>query len=329
MECNDSLSRYRPVVLYILMFVLVGLSIIISPSFLIDLGPMRTSLTSQNELTRNTAEISVVTFRVICGVLSFICAVILLKWKNIIYSNAIQSIIKHKSLSMTNNLLNSNYLFNKSFWLIISINAIAFIYFAVGDKILSGFTLIFIGQEDGLIEYASAFTFLGCSVISIVLAFKLKDIPNRFTVHIAFAILFFMCFGEELSWGQRILGFEVSDNIKQINVQGEFNIHNMFGYLADELFILGVLTYGFIMPTLTRYHFFWRHLFDKLGLPIATTGLSIGFLIVSLIWHNWAIGHFIPSHTGIRAAEIREFLSAICFLVLMRENFNLIPKNSD
>ena len=45
------------------------------------------------------------------------------------------------------------------------------------------------------------------------------------------AVASFVLAWEEISWGQRILGFETPDEIEQINAQQETNLHNMFvGY---------------------------------------------------------------------------------------------------
>lgn len=41
------------------------------------------------------------------------------------------------------------------------------------------------------------------------------------------ALLCFVAFGEETSWGQQILGFDPPDYIKQINKQREINVHNL------------------------------------------------------------------------------------------------------
>ncbi len=59
-------------------------------------------------------------------------------------------------------------------------------------------------------------------------------------VPVLFAVGFFMLFGEEISWGQRLLGFETPEAFKEINVQDEFNLHNLAGYAADHIFIASV-----------------------------------------------------------------------------------------
>jgi hypothetical protein len=55
--------------------------------------------------------------------------------------------------------------------------------------------------------------------------------------------------GEEISWGQRIFGWETSESMKAINKQEETNIHNIEG-IGDKIKWLHVLmgAYGTILP---------------------------------------------------------------------------------
>ena len=58
--------------------------------------------------------------------------------------------------------------------------------------------------------------------------------------------MFFIAFGEEISWGQRILGIETPESLEGINDQGETNLHNLSTGKANQLFqvfwlVMGVL----------------------------------------------------------------------------------------
>ena len=44
---------------------------------------------------------------------------------------------------------------------------------------------------------------------------------------LAWALLMFVFMGEEISWGQRILGFGTPEVLMEINHQQEFNLHNI------------------------------------------------------------------------------------------------------
>ena len=61
----------------------------------------------------------------------------------------------------------------------------------------------------------------------------------------------FVVAGEEISWGQRILGLTTPDALNDINHQGETNIHNISS--LQRVFNLGELLvglYGFAIPVL-------------------------------------------------------------------------------
>lgn len=87
----------------------------------------------------------------------------------------------------------------------------------------------FVYAEDGLFETATAIILLACAIgLATVLRPALR-LDRRLGMMIAFvAILCFLLLMEEISWGQRILGFETPEDIREINAQEEVNLHNMF-----------------------------------------------------------------------------------------------------
>lgn len=85
--------------------------------------------------------------------------------------------------------------------------------------------------EDGLVENAqvAAFfigTLLAASIARIFCARKQLGWGG---VYAFAAIAFFWVAGEEISWGQRLFGFETTGLMKQINIQSEMNLHNIQG----------------------------------------------------------------------------------------------------
>ena len=82
--------------------------------------------------------------------------------------------------------------------------------------------------EDRAVEWI---TFAGFSLASLITAnvFRFRAGMDKWSrLYIAgLALFFFVCAGEEISWGQRVLGFETPAEMKQSNEQGEFNFHNM------------------------------------------------------------------------------------------------------
>lgn len=86
--------------------------------------------------------------------------------------------------------------------------------------------------EDQWGEYGTAVCFALAAALLLVLAWKPGPLPRRilWTLGVIFALLIF---AEEINWGQRILRYPVPESFRAINVQGEFNLHNI-GFL-DEL----------------------------------------------------------------------------------------------
>ncbi|WP_138933084.1 hypothetical protein [Roseovarius arcticus] len=90
------------------------------------------------------------------------------------------------------------------------------------------FSLVF-AAEDRLVENGTAFFLL---VASIVLATHAVSLARQGRTGAAaltalYALMFFMAAGEEISWGQRIFGWESSEFFQQNNKQDETNLHNL------------------------------------------------------------------------------------------------------
>lgn len=90
-------------------------------------------------------------------------------------------------------------------------------------------------SEDGPFETAGAAALLAASIASF-LAWRRDGFGNDFglfrtrrnVVFFLLAILFFFGAAEEISWGQRLLGFATPAWLSALNHQGETNLHNLF-----------------------------------------------------------------------------------------------------
>ncbi|MCB0548857.1 MAG: hypothetical protein KDD19_14855 [Phaeodactylibacter sp.] len=93
-------------------------------------------------------------------------------------------------------------------------------------------------REDGLLENISAVYYLVATVGCFWLFASAKNfrdpadqstyfnLPRRY-IFLGLGLLFFISLGEEISWGQRLIGFDTPETIAARNVQGEFNFHNL------------------------------------------------------------------------------------------------------
>lgn len=90
-----------------------------------------------------------------------------------------------------------------------------------------------LGAEDGVMESGGALCFLAASVVFFSLFLKLRkhagalpDDLGAWGWYLILAALFFFVTGEEISWGQRIFGWETPGWMES-NVQEETTIHNL------------------------------------------------------------------------------------------------------
>lgn len=298
-----------------------------TPSILISLGPMRESLSSVNPLVKMNALRTLTLLRCALVLLSILLLIVAVAWDRIAGSPLVRKILAHQP-SVGDPPGRFDSVLNVPFFLVGGSLAIALLYTGLGRYYLSPSQLAIINREDGVIESVSAFLFLACAIVSLLLAFRFTHHRARAVMHSLMALGFFILAGEEVSWGQRIFGWETINAVNELNVQRETNIHNMGGYIADHLFIMAVFLYGAVFPALAHNYPFFRKLFDYIGLPIASAGLAVGFLMASLV-HDWTIYRILPRIPGLRIAEVREMLTAIAFSLLMYESWSTSASRRD
>jgi hypothetical protein len=145
-------------------------------------------------------------------------------------------------------------------------------------------------------------------------------------VYLGLALLFFFGAGEEISWGQRILGFQTPQPLSQVNRQEEFNLHNLSAWEASTLldpdrlfdifwFLFGVLTpaVALVAPSFKR--------FAGQFIPIVFWGMSLLFLY-NYLWAKLAKILFQASYTFEKISlaqaiqEIKESNYAIIFVLV-------------
>ncbi len=80
--------------------------------------------------------------------------------------------------------------------------------------------------------------------------------------------------GEEISWGQRILGFATPDFLLNLNAQGEFNLHNIKIGVTRKLYLYGSI----ILFTVTGAAFFCQR-YTLFRIPLPSMLLIFGFLV--------------------------------------------------
>ncbi|HET9314084.1 MAG TPA: hypothetical protein VFQ51_00785 [Vicinamibacteria bacterium] len=200
------------------------------------------------------------------------------------------------------------------------------------------------GHEDGPVESLGAAAFLAASVVFGAAWWRsrrsgrewwtrrlLRGHPGYFALC---AILFVACM-EEISWGQRVLGFKTPDAIARVNRQGEINIHNLaffhgldrdhhrktsleLSHNLDRLFSAFNIVLGVVLPLAARQEK-WRGGVDRLGVPLLSLGVGVLFLAnygVSKVLERFASAHAVVEIKECNAALIWLALGVVAFLAV-------------
>ncbi|MBN2102443.1 hypothetical protein JW835_00210 [bacterium] len=87
--------------------------------------------------------------------------------------------------------------------------------------------------EDGPMEYLSALFWLTGAVMCFRFFWCTRG--SLKWIYIVLTLFYFVCFGEEISWGQRIFGFNVQ-SVESKSHQEEFNLHNLEFFSKDSFY---------------------------------------------------------------------------------------------
>ncbi len=131
-------------------------------------------------------------------------------------------------------------------------------------------------QEDRGAEYLTAALFMLTSVLLFFTAAAERSLWRR-RVYVLGGIVMVFAAGEEISWGQRILGFATPDFLIGVNYQNEFNVHNIniLHRRFEEIYQYGTL----LLCAITFAASFFRK--DRLfGIPLPSILLVLCFLLL-------------------------------------------------
>ena len=155
-------------------------------------------------------------------------------------------------------------------------------------------------SEDGPLEWMQFLEYAVSSFLALLIYIKTKRKKNINSIFwFLIALLSLLVAGEEISWGERIIG--IGNNfISEINVQGETNFHNLpffHNYLLDPIFEISCIFLGW---------FGWRK-FKKIQ-AFPSKDLSLYFLFVALFYFYFDISWASTTQQIRNDQEIFEFL---------------------
>ena len=157
-----------------------------------------------------------------------------------------------------------------------------FIYILPFGKPLIGISWFdFLRSEDGPLEWIQFFQYFFASIISSLIFIKSRNKKSFIIlIWLIIAIACFIVAGEEISWSERITGFNLN-SISEVNVQGETNLHNL------PFFHHNLLDLSFITCSLFLGWIGWRKWPNVNSLP--GKELSLYFLFVALFYFYFDI----------------------------------------
>lgn len=143
-------------------------------------------------------------------------------------------------------------------------------------------------MEDGAAEYGTALFLFVASLVLLGHAVSLSRRGRAVAVVLMglYALMFFAAAGEEISWGQRIFGWDSGEFFRANNKQLETNFHNLVigeVHLAKTVFghilTTALLLYLVVLPLVYTRVGLIRRLADRLVVPVP--GLRHAFWAVA------------------------------------------------
>jgi hypothetical protein len=110
-------------------------------------------------------------------------------------------------------------------------------------------------REDSALESLQVAAYVAALAFAASCAYRLERSGRR-SFAVLFALLALCCLfavGEEISWGQRVLGFGTPDDLASINNQEELNVHDVVEVQGKFNGLLALASlYGLVSPWLVR-----------------------------------------------------------------------------
>lgn len=167
---------------------------------------------------------------------------------------------------------------------------------------------IFGTYEDLYGEWAQTFFFVATFVFSLLNAIH-KDSAYRWFFTLL-AIASFYVFMEEISWGQRLIGFDTPGYFHRNSYQDEANLHNLLTgpvkvwtkTVLTYLISCGLVGYGVLYPLCLKSDVKPALKLAEWGIPTPPIALVLAFLAAAILE---------PEPFGFNEAEIAELLVAL------------------
>jgi hypothetical protein len=140
--------------------------------------------------------------------------------------------------------------------------------------------------EDGFAETMQVVFYVSSLIMSLIAAFRYWRRGEKLmgVLYLGLSGALFFLIGEEISWGQRIFGWQTSEAFATANKQDETNLHNVYGVGSTFKWIqMLVGAYGTIVPLLVWRWSRLQPYRDRLWAVVPHYTL-IGYFVMMFVW---------------------------------------------
>lgn len=158
-------------------------------------------------------------------------------------------------------------------------------------------------KEDRPIEYVQVIVLLLGASWLIKKALRLSaKLP--IVVFLIVSLAFILVAGDEIAWGQRLLGIAPTPTIEQLNRQSEYTVHNLTAIEWMVAYGYAVLAVGGLVLSLSKRSYLTSYF-------VLPTGYFLAQLVVDTgIWHPWS-----------EVAELYLYAGIVGWLIVISNNF--------
>ncbi|HMQ33877.1 MAG TPA: hypothetical protein PKD53_24300 [Chloroflexaceae bacterium] len=178
--------------------------------------------------------------------------------------------------------------------------------------------VLFVG-EDGIAENLQVIFALAAGVFAALCVRPLWQQGQRLiaVLYVVFALGMVFLAGEEISWGQRIFGWETPEHMLETNRQGELNIHNLnsveWAFKWGQL-LIGL--YGTAMPFLLLGWDRLKPYRSSLAYLTPHSSLLMYFLPL-LVWRIYRTFGTIPQQFYFVISEYNEVMELVLYFAFL------------
>lgn len=137
---------------------------------------------------------------------------------------------------------------------------------------------------------------------------------------------------EEISWGQSFFQWQTPDIFKEINNQGESNIHNtsrLFNHIPRYILMVGIVVGGLLLPLIHLINSKWLpHKFNIIYPPAILSITTITFVIITA--GNKLSKMYLDTKMFTRSSEVEEifmFFFVLLYIIIIKNRILSLSRN--